>query len=171
VIERLADDIRARALHRRRTVAVAESLTGGSLSAALAKAGDAEEWYAGGVVAYRNATKYRVLGVPEGPVITAEAARAMALGVLELTGADLSVAVTGVGGPGAEEGRAAGTVFICAASRSTVLDAEHAFEGGPDEVVAGAIEHALRLLAAVDQPSSDTARAMTSTRITKPPND
>jgi nicotinamide-nucleotide amidase len=130
-------------------IAVAESLTGGALSAALAKAGDAGEWFAGGVVAYRNATKYRVLGVPEGPVVTAEAARAMALGVLDLTGADLAVAVTGVGGPGPEEGRPEGTVFICAASRSEVRDAEHAFEGEPAEVVEGAIEHALRLLAAL----------------------
>jgi nicotinamide-nucleotide amidase len=149
VIERLADDIRARALQRRMTVAVAESLTGGALSAALAKAGDAGEWFAGGVVAYRNATKYRLLGVPEGPVITAEAARAMARGVLELTGADLAVAVTGVGGPGPEEGRPTGTVFICAATRSEVRDAEHAFEGEPDEVVTSAIEHALRLLIAM----------------------
>jgi nicotinamide-nucleotide amidase len=130
-------------------IAVAESLTGGALSAALAKAGDAGEWFAGGVVAYRNATKYRVLGVPEGPVVTAEAARAMALGVLDLTGADLAVAVTGVGGPGPEEGRPEGTVFICAASRSEVRDAERAFEGEPAEVVEGAIEHALRLLAAL----------------------
>jgi nicotinamide-nucleotide amidase len=147
VIARLADEIRAHAQHRRMTVAVAESLTGGALSAALAKAGDAGEWFAGGVVAYRNATKYRVLGVPEGPVITAEAARAMALGVLELTGADLALAVTGVGGPGEEEGRPEGTVFICAASRSDVRDAAHTFGGDPGDVVAHTIEHALRLLA------------------------
>lgn len=146
-IERLADEIRAAALAHGTTVAVAESLTGGALSAALAKAGDAQDWFAGGVVAYRNATKYRVLGVPEGPVITPEAARAMALGVLELTGADLAVAVTGVGGPGPEEGRPPGTVFVCAASRSRVLDAAHEFDGDPDAVVEQTIEHALRLLA------------------------
>lgn len=146
-IERLADEIRARSLAQGTTVAVAESLTGGALSAALAKAGDAQDWFAGGVVAYRNATKYRVLGVPEGPVITPETARAMALGVLELTGADLAVAVTGVGGPGPEEGHPSGTVFVCAASRSRVLDAAHTFDGDPDEVVGQTIEHALRLLA------------------------
>jgi nicotinamide-nucleotide amidase len=139
------------------TVAVAESLTGGALSAALAKAGDAGEWFAGGVVAYRNATKYRVLGVPRGPVITPEAARAMAVGVLELTGADLAVAVTGVGGPGPEEGRDAGTVFICAASRSASRDAAYAFEGGPDKVVARSIEHALRLLLEIDVPADDAS--------------
>jgi nicotinamide-nucleotide amidase len=140
--------VRARAQQHRLTVAVAESLTGGALSAALAKSGDAGEWFAGGVVAYRDATKYRVLGVPEGPVITAGAARAMAVGVLELTGADLAVGVTGVGGPGDEEGRPAGTVFISVATRSGTRDAEYAFEGGPDEIVARSIEQALRLLVA-----------------------
>lgn len=149
VIERLAGEVRERALARGITVAVAESLTGGALSAELAKAGDAADWFAGGVVAYRNATKYRVLGVPEGPVVTAEAARAMAHGVLELTGADCAIAVTGVGGPGPEEGRPAGTVFLCAVTRSQQRDAERAFEGDPDEVVEQTIEHALRLLAAL----------------------
>jgi nicotinamide-nucleotide amidase len=70
---RLTDEVRAHAVGRRLTVAVAESLTGGVLSQALAGTGDAGEWFAGGVVAYRNATKYRALGVPEGPVITPDA--------------------------------------------------------------------------------------------------
>ena len=63
-----------------------------------------------------------------------------------------STAVTGVGGPGPEEGRDAGTVFICAASRTGIRDAAHAFAGGPDEVVARSIEHALRLLLEFDAP-------------------
>jgi nicotinamide-nucleotide amidase len=144
--ERLADDVRARALAGGQIVAVAESLTGGLLSAALAQADDASEWFAGGVVAYRSETKHRVLGVPEGPVVTPETARAMALGVLESTGADVAVAVTGVGGPGHEEGRPPGTVFICAASRDEALDVAHRFEGSPEEVIAATVLHALRHL-------------------------
>lgn len=144
--ERLARDVRAHALGRGVTVAVAESLTGGELSATLAKAGDAGEWFAGGVVAYTPATKFRALGVPEGPVVTPVAARAMAVGVRELTGADAAVAVTGVGGPGEEEGRPAGTVFMCTATRDAVHDFAHAFDGEPEEVVRLTIEHALRHL-------------------------
>lgn len=128
---------------------MAESLTGGALSAALAKAGDAGAWFAGGVVAYRNATKYRVFEVPEGPVVTADAARAMALGVLDLTGADLAVAVTGVGGPGPEEGRPSGTVFFCAVSASEVRESVQAFDGDPEDVVAQTITHALSMLVAL----------------------
>jgi len=129
-------------------VAVAESLTGGELSATLAKAADAGDWFAGGVVAYTSATKYRVLGVPEGPVVTPGAARAMAVGVLEVTGADAAVAVTGVGGPGDEEGSPPGTVFICTATRAATYDFAHEFDGDPEEVVALTIEHALRHLSA-----------------------
>jgi PncC family amidohydrolase len=144
--ETVAADVRAHAMGSGQIVAVAESLTGGALSEALAKAGDASDWFAGGVVAYRNATKYRVLAVPEGPVVTPEAARAMALGVLELTGADVAVAVTGVGGPGNEEGKPAGTVFMCAVSRNEARDFAHVFEGSPEEVVAASVVHALRHL-------------------------
>jgi nicotinamide-nucleotide amidase len=146
---RLADEVRVLAQRRGVTVAVAESLTGGELSATLAKAESAGDWFAGGVVAYTSATKYRVLGVPEGPVVTAAAARAMAAGALEVTGADAAVAVTGVGGPGDEEGRPPGTVFICAATHAATHDVAYVFDGDPEEVVALTIEHALRHLAAL----------------------
>lgn len=146
VLARLAGDVRAHAHGRGLTVAVAESLTGGALSATLAKAENAGEWFAGGVVGYTNATKFRVLGVPEGPVVTSAAARAMAVGVLRLTGADAAVAVTGVGGPGEEEGLPPGTVFMCTATRGATHDFAHTFPGDPEEIVSLTIEHALRHL-------------------------
>ena len=148
-VEALVADVRAHAQGRGVVVAVAESLTGGALSEQLAKGQDAGDWFAGGVVAYRNQTKYRALGVPEGPVVTPEAARAMARGVLDLVGADIAVAVTGVGGPGEEEGRPAGTVFSCVATRTSVHDFSHRFDGDPEQVVEATIVHALRQLSGV----------------------
>ncbi|MGC4938171.1 CinA family protein [Kribbella sp. DT2] len=53
------------------TVAVAESLTSGSLACQLGAATDASDWFAGGVVAYTTAVKVGVLGVDPGPVVTA----------------------------------------------------------------------------------------------------
>lgn len=144
--DRLADDVRLHAHGRGLTVAVAESLTGGAIAQTLAKARDAGAWFAGGVVAYTAAVKQRVLGVRPGPVVTPGCANQMAVGVLELTGADAAVAVTGVGGPGEEEGRPAGTVFICVATRRATYDFRHAFRGSPDEVVRRSIEQALRHL-------------------------
>lgn len=148
-VDALVADVRAHAQNRGLVVAVAESLTGGALSQALARGQDAGEWFAGGVVAYRNATKYRALGVPEGPVVTPEAARRMAQGVLALVGADVAVAVTGVGGPGPEEGRRAGTVFSCVATRTGTHEFAHEFDGDPEEVVEATIVHALRQLSGV----------------------
>lgn len=128
------------------TIAVAESLTGGALAQSLAKAPDAAAWFAGGVVAYTAATKLRLLGVPEGPVVTAPTARRMAEGVRQLTGADVAVAVTGVGGPGEEEGHPAGTVFLAIVTADSTRVTEFAFDGDPASVVAQTVQGALHAL-------------------------
>ena len=59
----------------------------------------------------------------------------MATGCVRVTGADLAVAITGVGGPDPEEGRKPGTVFIAVAGRQGSEVFEHAFDGSPEEVV------------------------------------
>ncbi len=106
--ERIAEAAQRRGL----TVAVAESLTGGLLASQLAAAPAAAEWFHGGVVAYSRRTKHEVLRVPPGPVVSATAALAMARGVAGLLDADLSVAVTGAGGPDPQDGQPPGTVWI-----------------------------------------------------------
>ena len=68
--------------------------------------------FRGGVVAYASEVKFRVLDVPEGPVVTEEAAAAMADGVRRLLGADVGLGVTGVAGPDPQEGLPPGTVFF-----------------------------------------------------------
>lgn len=117
------------------TVAVAESLTAGRIAQALGAAPESSVWFAGGVVAYQKETKFRLLGVSRGPVISAECAEQMARGVLDRVGADVSVSVTGVGGPGPEEGERSGTVFISVSSRCAVLTSRNEFEGSPSDVV------------------------------------
>lgn len=99
------------------TVATAESLTGGRLAAALTETPGASETYVGGVVTYATELKASLLGVDERlidehGVVSAECARAMAAGVRALTGATYGVATTGVAGPGEQEGKPAGTVFV-----------------------------------------------------------
>ncbi|MFF0545850.1 CinA family protein [Nocardia thailandica] len=127
------------------TVAVAESLTGGNLAAALSAAPDSAEWFRGGVVAYSAQVKREVLGVPDVPVVSEIAARAMADGVRALTGADVAVATTGVGGPGAQDGEPAGSVW-CAVSTPVAEWAVHNdFAGPPEQVLDQAISCALDL--------------------------
>jgi len=150
-ISDLAEAIAQRANQRSLRVAAAESLTSGQICGALGAASGASEWFAGGVVAYRNKTKFDVLGVTPGPVMTATCAEQMARGVVDLTASDVAVSVTGVGGPGSEEGRAAGTVFIGIATTTVVRSFEYAFTGDPEEVVTSTVRAALdRLTEALD---------------------
>lgn len=129
-------------------VACAESLTSGAIAAALGRGEDASSWFAGGVVAYSSAVKYRVLGVDPGPVVCASCAQQMAEGVGRLLIADLSVAVTGVGGPGEEEGQPAGTVYIATCVDGQPDVTHHRFGGDPAAVVEQTVRTALDQLAA-----------------------
>ena len=125
------------------TVAVAESLTGGKLACHLAAAPSSSTWFRGGVVAYSSEVKYEVLGVPRGPVVSETCAAAMADGVATLLGADLAVAVTGVGGPDEQEGQPPGTV--CFGMTGGVSE-RHLFEGDPQDVLDQTTAHALAML-------------------------
>lgn len=94
------------------TVATAESLTGGLVAARLTDSPGASEVVRGSVVAYASQVKFDVLGVPEGPVVSEEAALAMAEGVCAHLGADVGISLTGVAGPDTQEGQPPGTVWI-----------------------------------------------------------
>ena len=94
------------------TLAVAESLTGGLVASRLVNVPGASDWFRGGVVSYAPEVKFSVLGVPEGPVVSAATAAAMATGVRDLLGADVGLGVTGVAGPDALEGEPPGTVHL-----------------------------------------------------------
>jgi nicotinamide-nucleotide amidase len=145
-IAEIAAEISERLRKNGRTVAVAESLTSGSLACHLGAAAAASEWFAGGVTAYARSVKFEVLGVAPGPVITASCARQMADGVTRLTHADFAVAVTGVGGPDPEEDHPAGTVFAAVQTAVGTKVAEYHFTGDPDAVVKSATREALLML-------------------------
>jgi nicotinamide-nucleotide amidase len=128
-------------------IAIAESLTGGQLSSALAAGPEASEWFRGGVVAYAPDVKFDVLEVLPGPVVSERCAREMALGVCSLFRAEVGVGVTGVGGPGPEDGVPAGTVFVAVHTENRVITREWHFEGSPDDVLAATVDSTLELLA------------------------
>ena len=102
------DMLRARGL----SLGVAESLTGGLMGARFTSVPGASDVFRGGIVSYASDVKFSLLGVPEGPVVAAEAARAMAVGARRVLGADVALATTGVAGPAEQEGQPVGTVFL-----------------------------------------------------------
>ncbi len=97
---------------RGQSLAVAESMTGGMITARLTDVAGSSEVLRGGVVSYATEVKHAVLGVPDGPVISAETAIAMAEGVRRLLDADVGLAITGVAGPASQEGEPPGRVFV-----------------------------------------------------------
>lgn len=94
------------------TLGVAESLTGGMIGTRICDVPGASDVFRGSIVAYASDVKFDVLGVPEGPVVSATAASAMAAGARRVLGTDVGVAVTGVAGPDRQEGQDVGTVFV-----------------------------------------------------------
>ncbi|MDQ3680806.1 MAG: competence/damage-inducible protein A [Actinomycetota bacterium] len=94
------------------SLGLAESLTGGLLASRLVGVPGASAWFRGSVVAYDAGVKHGVLGVPVGPVVSEEAAAAMAEGAARVLGADVGLGITGVAGPDPQEGVAPGTVFM-----------------------------------------------------------
>ncbi len=155
--EERSDLVAELAQSRGARVAVAESLTAGRISSFLGRGEAASEWYRGGVVAYDEEVKFRVLGVTPGPVVTDLCAREMAEGVRRLLQADVALGITGVGGPGPQEDRPAGTVHLAVATADGTRSLHARLEGDPGEVVAEATALALAELAREleDRPAED----------------
>lgn len=112
-----AEEIVAQLTQHHLTIATAESLTAGMLSSAFADVPGASAVLQGGVVAYNNTIKHRVLGVSADTLaargaVDAETAKQMAVGARQRFNADLGIATTGVAGPDPSEGKAVGIVFI-----------------------------------------------------------
>jgi len=144
--ERLAEQVAELAIDRGVTVGVAESLTGGMVASALAAASSAGKWFRGSLVAYASEVKYDVLGVPHGPVVSAEAASAMARGVRRLLRADVALGVTGAGGPDPQDGRDPGTVFLAVDSTEDHRVLRLQLGGHPTAVCSGAADAAVATL-------------------------
>ena len=135
---------------RSATVAVAESLTGGLLGAALTEEAGASDYFAGAAVAYATEAKGSVLGVDAGLLadpgpVSEEVAGQMAEGAARLFGADLGLATTGVAGPAEQNGRPVGTIFVAASWRG-VKEARHVRGYGDRDSMRGiAVNSALDL--------------------------
>ncbi|MDA9913021.1 CinA family protein [Candidatus Nanopelagicales bacterium] len=113
----LAGLVLAEAQARHWTIAVAESLTGGEVLAALTAVPGASSVVRGGAVAYQNSVKTAVLGVSATALSTSGAVSQvvvsqMARGVAAVCAADIGLATTGVAGPGPEGGVAAGSYWV-----------------------------------------------------------
>jgi len=105
-----------------RSVATAESLTGGQLGSTITAIPGASKIYRGGVIAYASDLKTDLLGVSqsllaEGGAVQAQVALEMATGAAQRLDAEFGLAVTGVAGPDSQDGHLPGTVFVACIQR------------------------------------------------------
>ena len=149
-LRRLAHRLRATG----KTVATAESCTGGWLAKTLTDLPGSSHWFQAGWVCYSNAAKHRDLGVSLAVLrrqgaVSELVVRELARGALRRSGADYAAAISGIAGPGgAVPGKPVGTVWFAFARRRgrgiTVETAVKRFRGGRDAVRRKAVVFALR---------------------------
>ena len=130
-----------------RTLATAESVTGGGVANALVAVDGSGAWLQGGIVAYASAVKHAVLGVPSGSVLNRDAALEMAAAARRIMSADVAIATTGCAGPEPCEGQAPGTVWIAVTVDDDAEAREFHFTGDPAEVCRAAVEAAIAFAA------------------------
>jgi nicotinamide-nucleotide amidase len=136
------------------TVATAESCTGGWLAKALTDLPGSSKWFVAGWVCYGNEAKHRDLGVPRRALtqhgaVSEPVVRALARQALQRSRAGLSVAISGIAGPGgAVPGKPVGTVWFAFARRRgqrvSVTSVVKRFRGDRDAVRRKAVVFALR---------------------------
>lgn len=135
-----------------KTLATAESCTGGGIGAAITAVPGASQVFKGGVISYTNWVKEHCLGVDHAVLekygaVSAPVAGAMASGVRNLLQTDVAVSVTGLAGPGGDEyGNPVGTVCIGYSDRRQTLAKQFRFEGDRDAVRKQSIKAALQLI-------------------------
>lgn len=150
-----AADLLALVAAQGRTIAVAESLTGGALASELVAVPGASAAFRGGIVAYATDLKASILGVDAALLARVGAvhptvAEQMAVGVAKIADAGVGVATTGVAGPDRQDGQQVGTVYVATAvgpvtnvRRLEIMGDRRAVRSG---AVAAALDHAYEVL-------------------------
>ena len=134
------------------TIGTAESCTGGRISEAIIAIPGSSAYYKGGIVAYTDEVKVKLLGVSsevleEQTAVSEEVAREMVLGTLNAIGVDFAIASTGYAGPGGGTKEApVGTIWLAYGNREEVRTFKLTEDFGRDINLAIATNKAIRLM-------------------------
>ena len=135
------------------TLAVAESCTGGLLGGRLTNVPGSSDYFHGGIISYSNQLKMRLLGVSpqmleEHGAVSPQTARAMAEGVVRITGASIGISITGIAGPGGgSDEKPVGLVYMAVAVQDHPARAfDFHFWGDRPTIRTRAVQEALTLL-------------------------
>ena len=157
-IRALAEAVLTRCREKKLLLATVESCTGGLIAGALTEIAGSSDVVERGFVTYSNRAKTDMLGVPDALIasygaVSDEVARAMADGALVHAPVELSVAVTGIAGPGGGSAeKPVGLVHLATARRGGKTHSEHqVFPGDRSAIRRATVERALELLIAASE--------------------
>lgn len=137
---------------QKKTIATAESCTGGKIAQMISSVAEASNYFKGSIVSYATETKIKILGIdPElikkHTVVSAEVAKAMALSVQKMMQTDFAIATTGNAGPSKGDSEAEiGTVFIALATPNEVIVAEYNYGKPREKVIERTVNKSLEML-------------------------
>ena len=136
----------------KKTIATAESCTGGKIAEVISSVSGASNYFKGSIVSYATETKINVLGIDEATinkfsVVSAEVAKEMAVNIQKIMKSDYAIATTGNAGPSKGDSNAEiGTVFIALATPNEVAIHEFNFGQPRDKVIDRAVNKSLEIL-------------------------
>lgn len=154
MFDKILKQIHKKLLKQKKTVAIAESCTGGLLSYLLTETPGSSKYLLQGIVAYSNASKTKILNVPAKTIskygaVSHNVAVLMAENIRKKTNSDFALSITGIAGPtGGTQTKPVGTVFICLSDKNKTIYREFIFRGNRKAIRKKSAQQALRLLCA-----------------------
>ena len=151
-MNKLLNQIAKTLIKKKLSLSICESCTGGMLGTLITSAPGSSKYFCGGVIAYADEVKQRIVGVRQETLrkhgsVSAEVAREMAQGVLKRFKADISISITGIAGPtGGTKKKPVGLVYLCVATRQHVVVENRVFKGNRNQIRREACTKVLRLL-------------------------
>lgn len=151
-MSKLLNDIAGSLIKKKLSLSICESCTGGMLGTLITSEPGSSKYFRGGIIAYSDEVKQRVVGVRQATLrkygaVSAEVAREMAQGVLKRFMADISISITGIAGPtGGTKKKPVGLVYLCVATRQHVAVEDRMFKGSRNQIRREACKKVLRLL-------------------------
>lgn len=135
-----------------KTIATAESCTGGNIAHNITLLAGSSQYFLGSVVSYSNEVKMNVLGVNKEDLdkygaVSQAVVESMALGACKTIGSDFSVATSGIAGPGGgSEEKPVGTVWMATSNGAKVVSKKWIFDGNREEIIEKATKSAIFML-------------------------
>ena len=154
MLKKIIQCIHTQLRNQAKTIAVAESCTGGQLCSLLTSLPGSSDYFLLGVVTYSNKSKVMLLNIPAKTIakygaVSRQIAILMAKNIRGKTHADFGLSITGIAGPaGATPAKPVGTVYVCLSGKNKNICRKFNFSGNRKNIRKKATQNALRLLCA-----------------------